>query len=193
MNKEYKINIFRAGYILIPIASIYLGAASIYGVYTMARFHAAFYLILMSVGLLSIFIFLIFLSFLYFNKLTISIKDEDVIYKMPDKIIKFRIKDIIKIEKDFSFAGFGYYVFFYDSNRRKRHIKFTQDLEDSEGLIQFLQNKSGVKMRWEGTLSVNKEDWPIIKILKTIYNIFIVIFIIGALVVFPYLSAQYKH
>lgn len=186
MHKEYKINIMRAGYFFVIILGILLPLGGAYGVYTVIRNHAPFLLIFMMCVLLLIFIFLFFLSLFYFNKLKIYIDDENVIYKMPDKTIKFNVRDIRKIEKDFSYAGFGYYVFFYDDKRKKRHIKFTQDLEDSEELIDYLQKKSGVKMRWEGTVDVKNEKRPVIKVLKIGWNIFITVFMIGALVVWPF-------
>lgn len=192
MHKEYRINVFRAGYILTILTFTFLVGCGMYGVYSVIRLHSSPLLIYAMSVLLMIFSLFFYLSIFYFNRLVIRIEDEDIIYKMPDKIVRFKIKDIYKIEKDFSFAGTGYYVFFYNSNRKKRHIKFTQDLENSEELIEYLQKKSGIKMRWEGTLNVENEKRPIIKWLKIIWNVFIVVFIIGILVVYPFMAAMNK-
>jgi len=188
MYKEYKINIFRAGYIFGIIITLFLTCVGIYGLYSTLRVKAPFFVICIGIAALSAVIFVLFLSLFYFLKLKISINGENIIYSLPHKIVTFSVNDIYKIEKDFSYAGVGYYVFFYDDKRKKRHIKFTQDIEDSEGLIKYLQNKSSVKMRQEGTLDVENEKSPTIKALKIALNIIITLIILGLLVLWPLLN-----
>ncbi len=157
----------------------------IFGMYGIIRSKQPTILIILGLGCLFAAVVLFYLAFFYLNRLKIYIDDENVTYQLPDKKITFKIKDIYKIEKDFSYAGVGFYIFFYDEKRKKRHIKFQEDVEDAEELIEYLQRKSGIKMRWEGTVDVKNEKRPIIKVLKIAWNIFILIFIIGATVVYP--------
>ncbi len=186
MHKEYRINIWRAGYILAPILGTFLSGIGVYGLYCTIRSNASFLLVSIGIGATLAVLFFLVLFLFYFNKLRIRVDDENVTYRMPDKNVKFNVKDIYKIERDFSGAGVGYYVFFYDDKRKKRHIKFTQDLEESEQLVNYLERKSGVKMRQEGTLDVENEKRPIIKVLKIVYNIIITLAIFGLLVAWPF-------
>ncbi len=190
MHKVYKIDIFRAGYVLAIICSIlFVALAAFFVLYSIFHFHYPFIIICVMTGFLIIALFLFYLFSFYFNKLEVHVDNEILIYKMPDQTITFNIKDIYKIEKDFSYAGVGYYIFYYDNNRKKKHIKLTQHLEDAENLIEYLEKESDIKMRWEGTLDVEKEKRPVMKGLKIVYNIFIVCFIIGFLVVYPFLAS----
>lgn len=185
MMKKYKVSIWRAGYFFGQIGSLCALGMMIFGMYAIIRSKQPVILVVLGLGCLFAAVVLFYLAFFYLNRLKLYVDDENVTYQLPDKKITFKIKDIYKIEKDFSYAGVGYYVFFYDEKRKKRHIKFQEDVENSEALIEYLQKKSGVKMRWEGTVDVKNEKRPFIKVLKTAWNIFIVVFIIGATVVYP--------
>ena len=138
-------------------------------------------------------IFVTWWGLFYLPKLKVYVDDENVTVKLPDKTTTFKIKDIYKIEKDFSYAGVGYYVFYYDEKRKKRHVKLNDNIAGDGDLMDYLQRKSGIKMRWEGTVDVKNEKRPLIKVLKIAWNIFIVAFVIGATVVYPIVAHSHRE
>lgn len=185
MNKAYTINTFALPYVINILLSVVVASGAFFGLYSVIRHHASFIFLLLGWMMVAVSSFILWLSLFYFNKLKIVVDDENVVYAMPDKIVKFKLKDIYRIERDFSYAGTGYYVFFYNDNGQKRHVKFNQDITDDAELLDYLQRKSGIKMRWEGTVDVRNENRPLIKVLKIVWNVFIVTFIIGTTVVYP--------
>ncbi|MBF0532813.1 MAG: hypothetical protein HQL23_06940, partial [Candidatus Omnitrophica bacterium] len=112
---------------------------------------------------------------------------ETVEYILPDKRIKFKTGDIYKMEKDFSYAGVGYYIFFYDEKHKQRHIKLNYISGDDE-LMGYLQKKTGIKVLREGTFDVEKEQRPAVKVLKIIWNIIITFFLAWIVVLWPFIS-----
>jgi hypothetical protein len=159
----------------------------IYGAYRTIQAHAPRILLCLGYVLMLIPPFFLFLCLFYYNKLKILIDGDTLTYKMPDKLLTFNIKNIYKIEKEISQAGIGYYIFYYDDKHKKRHIKFNNDLGGHQELIDYLQGRSGIKMRWEGTFDVEKEKRPVIKLLKIIFNIIVVILLAYIFVIFPFM------
>lgn len=192
MHKEFKVNIWRAGYFLGMILSFGLLCLVIFCIYHMIINKAPHFVIGLVGGCLFAFVVLVYVAFFYFNKLTIVVDGENVTYKLPDKTIKFSTKDIIKIERNFSYAGVGYAVLFYNEKHKKCRIDFTQDLQDSEQLIEHFEKKSRIKMRQEGTVDVKNEKRPFVRFLKIIFNIVMTLILFWLVVGWPTFHA-WKH
>ena len=193
MDKVYEINFFKSSYFVGSIYFAMMTLGLIYALFVTLKQHVALVLICLVCLLLMVCAFFLILFLFYFGRLKIYINGETVTYEMPDKVTKFNIKDIYKIEKSLSFAGVGYYVFFYDDKRKKRHVVINDNIQEYEDLKDYLERKSDIKTRWEGTFDVEKEKRPIVKILKIVFNVVITILILGLTVVYPYMSSLNRH
>jgi hypothetical protein len=123
------------------------------------------------------------------SHISITVDKDTVTYKTIHRTKTFKYSDIYKIQKGFSYAGRGYDVFYRDENGVSRRVTFDNNMPGHEELIAHLQKKSDIKMRWEGTLDVSQEKRPVVRVLKKIYNILIVIFIILLTMAYPFMAS----
>ncbi|MBP9854315.1 MAG: hypothetical protein KBD53_05570 [Candidatus Omnitrophica bacterium] len=189
MNKEYKINIFRAGYVLSLIFSPTFLALTLYGLYMVLTYSGywvfsafCFFFLLMAIGL-NYFVFFVF------NKLSIFLCNNEVTFKMPHFKKVFKMEDIYDIRRDYFNGIISYNIYYKDKNEKKSRVTFTQDICDSEELIKYFQKMSGIKMKNYGDLTIKDADSKPLVLFKKSYNLILTALIIFLFFMWPIIQS----
>lgn len=166
--------------------------AAIGAVIASVRGHAP----LWSIFLVPIFFSPIITLGILWSGLKIVVTEDTLTHKLPGQAdIIFNFKDIYKIVRSMTKSGFQYYVCYHDKKGKNKHIILDSNLIGLDELVHYVQSKSGIKARLQGGFNIDAEQRPTIRILKIIWNIFIVAVIILVISAYPfkYASNRYKE
>ena len=189
MKKEYKTNIFRAGYVLAMIFAPIFLALTLYGFYMILTRSGYWVFYLFGLFFLFMAIGLNYFVFFMFNKLSIFLCNDEVTFKMPHFKKVFKAEDIYDIRRDFFNGVISYNIYYKDRNGKKKHVTFTQDTCDSEELVKYLQKMSGVKMKNYGDLTIKDDDSKPLIVLKKSYNLILTVLIIFIFFMWPIIQS----